>query len=46
MTQKQEGGIEMKMNHLKPIMLTVSGTDRFEWNTTMHSPIIGINFNW
>jgi hypothetical protein len=25
---------------------TGSGLDRFEWDTTMHGPIIGINFNW
>jgi hypothetical protein len=25
---------------------TGSGIDRFEWDTTMYGPIIGINFNW
>jgi hypothetical protein len=25
---------------------TGDGLDRFEWNMTMHGPIIGINFNW
>jgi len=25
---------------------TGSGVDRFEWDVTMHGPIIGINFNW
>jgi hypothetical protein len=25
---------------------TGEGLDRFEWDTTMHGPILGINFNW
>jgi hypothetical protein len=25
---------------------TGSGEDQFEWNTTMHGPIFGVNFNW